>query len=59
VRGDPDEPAQDEYGEAERLVERDRRLEPRPVVAVARCPLVKRVDEDVDVEEDQGSALSI
>jgi hypothetical protein len=59
VRGHPHEPAQDELGEAERLVGGDRRLEPGAEASVIRRSFVEGVDEDVDVEEDQRSALSI
>ena len=59
VSGDTHEAAHDDFGQAERLIRRCRRRQPVAVALVIGRRFAKRIDEDVDVQEDQASAPSI
>ena len=53
MRDDPQESAQDELGDSVRLIGGDDSFQPSPVLGVSIGVLAVRVDEDVDVREDQ------
>lgn len=59
VGDDPNEAAQNEIGDAYRLVSLGRRRQPGTIAVMVRSAFVECMDEDVDVNEDQESAPSI